>query len=139
MLGCRPMHLSFSMSKASKVVSSSLLGLDLETFQVNKKIYTVSPPTIKRLAGASYYLSKDEGGDNIGDALRIMFSESANAAKALSWLVAGDESLSDEFAQGTLEEVLTGLEKAMSLVGTANFPRLSALMRNVSMLTAKPK
>lgn len=126
------------MSKGAKIVDSAILGMDLRSVVVNGKAYMVAPPTIARIAGAGYYLS---GFDEVKDVKDIFNSlkDIGNAAKALSWFINGDESLAGELSKGTLAEVVKGLETAYSLVSVENFSRLSALTRNVSSLTARPR
>ena len=61
------------------------------------------------------------------------------AAHALSWLIKGDDSLFDEFINGTFEEIVDALETAYSLISTQSFLKLSGLAKNVVNLTAKQK
>lgn len=126
------------MSKGAKIVDSAILGMDLRSVVVNGKAYMIQPPTIARIAGAGYYLS---GFDEVKDVKDIFNSlkDIGNAAKALSWFINGDESLSEELSKGTLEEVILALETAYSLISVENFSRLSVLTRNVSSLTARPR
>lgn len=126
------------MSKGAKIVDSAILGMDLRSVVVSGKAYMIQPPTIARIAGAGYYLS---GFDEVKDVKDIFNSlkDIGNAAKALSWFINGDESLSEELSKGTLEEVILALETAYSLISVENFSRLSVLTRNVSSLTARPR
>ena len=124
--------------KASKLVSAAILGLDGETILVNGKAYYVPPPTIRRIAQASYYLSDMEEANT----MRELFSSMGDikcACSALSCLVKGDESLAEELMEGTTEEITEGLEVAYGLASVENFYKLSALARNVANLTAKQK
>jgi len=127
------------MSQGSKIVSSALLGLDIKTIVVNGKAYVVHPPTIKKLSGAAYYLSDIEEGNDVSAVLRTITGGAPSAAKALSWLIQGDEELYKEFEDATLEEIAKGLETALSLISTEGFIRLSGLTRSVATLIAKPK
>lgn len=126
------------MSKGAKLIDSAILGMDYRNVVVNGKAYAIMPPTIAKIAGAGYYLS---GFDDIKDVKDVFNSvkDIGKAAKALSWFIKGDESLSPELEQGTLEEVVFALETAYSLISVENFSRLSTLTRNVSSLTARPK
>ena len=122
----------------AKVISSAILGMDYKTIVVNGKGYAIMPPTIHKIAGAGYYLSDLTGGDSISDLLSMM-KDMGSAAHALSFLITGDGSLAEELSQGTLEEVLAGIEVGLSLVSVQNFMTLSALAGNVAQLTAKQK
>lgn len=127
------------MSKASKIISSAILGLDFRRIVVNGKVYTIKPPTIGVLASASYYLSDIGEGNTISDVLLTITGGAESAARALSCFIKGDDSLYGEFKNAEFDEIIKGLEEALSLINTESFTRLSALTRNVAMLTAKPK
>lgn len=126
------------MSKASKIVSSSILGMDFETVIVNGKAYVIHPPTIRKIAGASYYLADIGKVSTIGEIVKSIKDINV-AAKALSWLIKGDESLEEELSDGTLDEVVGALEIGFSLISAENFCKLSVLAKNVALLTAKQK
>ena len=128
------------MSKASKLISGAIIGADYTLVYVNNKAYPVKPPTIRRLAGAIHCISdldlEDKG------TLKDMFLSAKDCeayAKALSWLVAGDLSLSDELQEGTFEEVVDALSSALDLVGVNPFLKAASLTRNASLLAASPK
>ena len=101
-----------SKKKAAKVVSAAILGLDGQTVVVAGKAYHILPPTMRR---------------------------PEPLCKALSCMIRGDESLSDELMDGTMEEMAEALETAYSLASVENFWKLSALARNVASLTAKQR
>ena len=129
-----------NMSKASKLISGAIIGADYALVYVNNKAYPVKPPTIRRLAGAIHCISdldlEDKG------TLKEMFLSARNCeayAKALSWLVAGDLSLSDELQEGTFEEVVDALSSALDLVGMNPFLKAASLTRSASLLAASPK
>lgn len=124
--------------KASKLVSAAILGLDGESVIVGGKAYYIPPPTIKRIAQAAYYLSDIQEGKT----LRDMFMSVENmkcVCDALSCFIAGNESLTEELMEGTIQEVSEALEAAYNLLSVENFYKLSALARNVANLTAKQK
>lgn len=123
---------------AAKIVSSAILGMDFKVVIVNGKSYIVTPPTIKKIAGAAYWLSDVKDGKNIKE----LFASVNNVeplAHALSWFIQGNDSLFEELSNGTLDEVIDGLESAYSLLSTKNFLRLSVLAKNVAGLTAKQR
>lgn len=120
----------------AKLVSSALLGLDFRTIVVNDRSYIVHPPTIAKLAGATYWLSEVGESNSIREMLMQM-QNSRNIAVALSHFITGDDSLADELAQGTLDELIEGLEESLSLIDATNFIKLSTLLRSVSRLIAK--
>lgn len=123
---------------AAKIVSSAILGMDFKVVIVNGKSYIVTPPTIKKIAGAAYWLSDVKEGKNIKELLASI-NNVEPLAHALSWFIQGNDSLFEELSNGTLNEVIDGLESAYSLLSTKNFLRLSVLAKNVASLTAKQR
>lgn len=123
---------------AAKIVSSAILGMDFKVVIVNGKSYIVTPPTIKKIAGAAYWLSDVKDGKNIKELLASI-NNVEPLAHALSWFIQGNDSLFEELSNGTLDEVIDGLESAYSLLSTKNFLRLSVLAKNVASLTAKQR
>lgn len=123
---------------AAKVVSSAILGMDFKVAIVNGKSYIVTPPTIKKIAGAAYWLSDVKDGKSIKEFL-VSINNVEPLAHALSWFIQGNDSLFEELSNGTLDEVIDGLESAYSLLSTKNFLRLSVLAKNVASLTAKQR
>ena len=123
---------------AAKIVSSAILGMDFRVVIVNGKSYIVTPPTIKKIAGAAYWLSDVKDGKDIKELLASI-NNVEPLAHALSWFIKGNDSLFEELSNGTLDEVVDGLESAYSLLSTKNFLRLSVLAKNVASLTAKQR
>lgn len=123
---------------ATKIVAGAIVGLDFKVVVINGKAYAIHPPTIAKIAGAASYLSDIEGGETLQDILMSLTSIES-ATKALSWLIAGNESLSEELAQGTLEEVVSALEQGLMLISAENFIKLSLLARSVQKVIAKLK
>lgn len=123
---------------AAKIVSSAILGMDFKVVMVNGKSYIITPPTIKKIAGAAYWLSDIKGGKTIRE-LFVSINNVEPLAHALSWFIQGNDSLYEELSQGTLDEMADGLDAAYSLISTDSFLRLSALARNVANLTAKQR
>ncbi len=126
------------MNEGAKIISKSVIGSDFRTIFVSGKAYTVYPPTIHRLAGAISFLSDVKEADNLRDVL-LSLGESEAYSKALSWLIAGDESLSEELAQGTYEENVNALDEALSMIDSKVFLKAVSLAKNVSLLAAKPR
>ncbi len=122
----------------AKMVASAIIGLDYKVVIVNDKSYIIEPPTIAKIAGASYWLCEYGEGKNLRDLLMTL-SKAENLAKALSWLIQGDDKLSEELAQGNLSEVVAGIEAGFSMIEATNFMKLSALQRSARLLVAKPK
>lgn len=123
---------------AAKIVSSAILGMDFRVVIVNGKSYIVTPPTIKKIAGAAYWLSDIKDGKNIRELLASI-NNVEPLAHALSWFIGGDDSLYEELTNGTLTEVIDGLDASYSLISTRDFLRLSALAKNVASLTARQR
>lgn len=122
---------------APLLVSSAILGMDFRTALVNNKTYIILPPTIKKIAGAGYYLSEIKDAESIRDVLLTLSTDSA--AHALSWLIGGNDDLFEELTEGSYDEIVSALETGYSLISTENFFRLSSLARNVASLIAKQK
>lgn len=123
---------------AAKIVSSAILGMDFKVVIVNGKSYIVTPPTIKKIAGAAYWLSDVKDGKDMRELLASI-NNVEPLAHALSWFIQGNDILFEELSNGTLDEVIDGLESAYSLLSTKNFLRLSVLAKNVASLTAKQR
>lgn len=123
---------------AAKIVSSAILGMDFKVVIVNGKSYIVTPPTIKKIAGAAYWLSDVKEGENMRELLASI-NNVEPLAHALSWFIQGNDSLFEDLSNGTLNEVIDGLESAYSLLSTKNFLRLSVLAKNVARLAAKQR
>lgn len=126
------------MNKGARIISESIIGSDFRTVFVAGKVYTVYPPTIHKLAGAISYLSGVQESDNLKDVL-LSLGKSEAYSKALSWLITGDESLSEELAKGTYEENVNALDEALSMIDSKVFLKAASLAKNVSLLAAKPK
>ena len=119
---------------AAKIVNAAVLEKDFETVFVNDNVYVIHPPTIHKIAGAGYYLSDLKDGTTVMDMLRSLKNVKC-ASKALSWLIQGNEELSE----GTFDEVVEALAIGLSMISVENFCKLSILAKNVANLTAKQK
>lgn len=138
MVGSPPFLYRTVMNTGAKIISESIIGMDFRTVIVGGKSYTVYPPTIHKLAGAISYLSGVQEADNLKDVL-LSLGKSEVYSKALSWLIAGDESMSDELAKGTYEENVNALDEAFSMIDSKVFLKAVSLAKNVSLLAAKPR
>ena len=127
-----------NMNQGAKIISESIIGTDFRTVFVAGKAYTVYPPTIHKLSGAISCLAGVKEADNLKDVL-LSLGESETYSKALSWLITGDESLSEELANGTYEENVNALDEAFSLIDSKVFLKAVSLAKNVSLLAAKPR
>lgn len=119
-----------------QLVSSAILGIDFETVMLGGKVYHIYPPTIKRFVGAVSCM-KESKGETIKDI--IMGLDLEGACSALSWFVAGDESLKKTFLDCGINDVIEALITAFGMIDPQNFIKLSALQRNVRSLIAKPR
>lgn len=126
------------MNQGAKIISESIIDSDFRTVFVGGRAYTIYPPTIHKLAGAISHLSGVEEADNLKEIL-LSLGESEVYCKALSWLINGDERLSDELAKGTYEENVNALDEAFSLIDSKVFLKAVSLAKNVSLLAAKPR
>ena len=128
------------MSKASKLISEAIIGGDYSIAYVNNKAYPIQPPTIKKLAGAISCISDiDFGEDGTFKDMLLAAKNFEAYAKALSWLVKGDLSLSEELSEGTFEEVVDAISSAIDLIGINPFLKAVSLTKNASLLAASPK
>lgn len=126
------------MNQGAKIISESIIGRDFRTVFVGGKAYTVYPPTIHKLAGAISYLSGVQDAEDLKEVL-LSLGECEAYSKALSWLIRGDESLSDDLASGTYEENVNALDEALSMIDSKVFLKAVSLAKNVSLLAAKPR
>lgn len=120
---------------AAKIVSSAILGMDFKVVIVNGKSYIVTPPTIKKIAGAAYWMSDLEEAKTTHE----MKSRITNMSHALSWFIQGDDSLYEELIEGEYHEVKQALDTAYSLLSPEDFSELSVLAKNVARLAAKQR
>ena len=123
---------------ASKIINAAVLGKDFETVFVNGYVYVIYPPTIHKIAGAGYYLCDLKEAVTVMDMLRSL-KDVEMASRALSWLIQGDENLCEELSAGTFDEVVEALATGLSMVSAENFYKLSVLVKNVALLTAKQR
>ena len=134
------MEQNIEIPNAAKTVSSALLGFDVKVVLVNGNRYVIKPPTIDKIAGGAYWLSRfDRSGKESIEEIIMAMTDINMVSRALSWMIQGDESLAEELAKGTLDENIVALCMAYSMVNTQNFTMLSALARNVGKLIAKQK
>ena len=125
---------------AAKVISDSIVGKDFQTVIINNDPYTIYPPTIHRIAGAISCLSSVNVGDcKSFDDVFSFFKDINMQARALSWMINDDESLSDKLNKGTFGDVSKALSVAFSLVSTEVFLQAVNLTRNAIQLAAKEK
>jgi hypothetical protein len=129
------------IKKGAKLIAEAALGLEVRVVVVADKSYAITPPTIKRIAGAAYHLSEyiiPKENATIADIMATI-NKSNKLAAALSWFINGDESLTDELSNGTIGELADALEAAYSMISTRDFSRAVALSNCVADVTARPK
>lgn len=126
------------MNEGAKIVSDAITGNDFRVVVVNNKSYVINPPTIHKIAGAAGYLSNVGKMETLEDILLSM-KATPNASYALSWFIGGNDDLFEELSKGTFEENVDALLVALSLISVENFMKLSALAKNVALLTAKQR
>ena len=137
-VGSPPFLYRTVMNTGAKIISESIIGMDFRTVIVGGKSYTVYPPTIHKLAGAISHLSNIQDAESLRDVL-LSLGDSEAYSKALSWLIAGDESLNEELSQGTLDEGVDALDETLSMIDSKVFLKAVSLAKNVSLLAAKPR
>lgn len=124
--------------EGAKLISEAISGRDFVTVIVNGKSYRVDSPTIFKLSGASSYLSMFGDEKTVADIFRSV-GDSRKLACALSWMIAGNESLADELSNGTFDEIVNALCESFELISIQNFMMLSSLAKNVGRMIAKPR
>ena len=129
------------MNQAAKVISSAVLGTDVEVIIVDSKRYVIQSPTIHRISGAISCLSSAglSEGATVKEILLALEDVPGACAKALSVFIKGDENLAKELQRGTFEEIVDGLETAISMISAQVFFKAVSLAKNVASLAAKPK
>lgn len=124
----------------AELVSRAILNTESKTVLVGGKPYFIKPPTIKIIAAVGLALS-DYGSETgtFADVLKSM-TDTPKAAKALSYFIKGDDTLTDELCErGTPNEVVNALAEGISLLGIKDFQMLSDLSRSVQRLIANPR
>lgn len=135
-----PFLISQSMSKAAKVISDAILGIDYETVFVGGVAYTITPPTIERMAGAISCLSELEFTDKpTMKELLMSLGETTAYCRALSWFINGDTSYAGRLAKGTFEEVVDALLVSFDLVSPKTFSTAVSLVKSAGRLAAKSR
>lgn len=133
-----PLFIRIYMYEGAKLISEAILGLDMRVVVVADKQYVIKSPTIKKLAGCARCLSELPKADTFADMLNAI-NNADKLAKALSWMINGDESLYEDLSKGTYKEIVDALEKAYSMIDMRDFMRAVGLQRSVAELTARPK
>lgn len=125
----------FFIMDAVKEIAADLLGISGRKVKIGGKGYTIPPPTIERLVGAGHSLSEIGNILNLSDFITAI-PHLEEVCHALSWFIAGDESLFEELKKGTPAEVVGAFLDAISMLDIKDFMRLSVSVRNVRMLVA---
>ena len=127
------------MNQASKIVSDALLGMDFKNVEIGGVVYTIKPPTIKVICRAIHHFSNvGMEGDNIVEAIKVLPEVIEDMLKGISCFICGSEELAENLENGTFEEIRNALEVCFSMMDISAFQCVS-LMKNVSMLAARPK
>lgn len=126
------------MHNAAKIVSDAIVGKHMRVITVGGKAYTITPPTIYKIAGAAGHLPSGNEMKSIGDWLTKPEALRGVAA-ALSWFIIGNDTLAKDLERGTPGEIAEGLDTALNMIAVEDFMKLSALTKNVANLTAKQR
>lgn len=116
-----------------KEIASDLLGVGTSKVRIAGKEYVINPPTIERLVGAAQYISEIPDTKDLEKC--IVFLD--NACHAVSWFIAGDDSLYLNIRKGRQEEVVEAFVICVSKIDTRNFLKLSVSAKSVRMLIAE--
>lgn len=120
------------------MIAEAIVGADFKIVRINGKFYKIEPPTIHRLAGCIKCLAGMKQGETIKDALETL-GDLGKYAAALSWLVAGDETMAKEFEQGKPKEVVDAVETGLSLIDVEVFQKAVILSKYVARIAASTK
>ena len=77
-------------------------------------------------------------GDNIMEAIKELPRATDDMLKGISCFICGNENMAKALENGTFDEIKVALEMCFSMMDISAFQCVS-LMKNVSMLAAKPK
>lgn len=129
------------MDKSAKVISDAILGDDFKTVVVGGKAYTIEAPTIKVIAGVAGCLSEIDLSDKAESFRDLLLSnkDADQYAKALSWMVNGDDKLSEEFEKAPYKDVISALCEGFDLLSPQVFCKAASLTRTACRLTATPR
>ena len=117
------------------MVAAALIGADYRTVAVNGICYLIQSPTIYRLCGCIKQLAGMKQAETVKDVIESL-GDLNKYAKALSWLVKGDESLADTFSQATPKDVVNALEIGLSLIDISVFQKAAVLAKYVAKVAA---
>lgn len=117
-----------------RFLDSSSFGM--ETINVGSEVYVVTAPTVGRLIKVGEALGELDEASDIMTILQMVDRE--NKVKALSFLIAGDESLVNTLSGAEEKEIDKGLATALGFVNISTAPRMNAIIKNVSNLISRP-
>ena len=127
------------MNQAAKIVSDALLGLDFKNVEIGGVVYKIKPPTIKVICSAIHHFANiGMTGDNIMEAIKKLPGVTEDMLKGISCFICGNENMAKALENGTFDEIKEVLEICFSMMDISAFQCVS-LMKNVSMLAARPK
>lgn len=122
----------------AELIADAVAGLDSRAVVVANVRYVIFPPTISQIAKAGHHLLAFDNGQDLSTVLKATANADA-LARALSVFIAKDETLYDKLKEGTLAEIVDGLEVAYSLIDPKAFMKAVSLVRNVAALIAKTR
>ena len=100
----------------------ALVGNDYKEFCINGRIYRVSPPTIEVIALVGDALCDNREGEDIED---VVFNtlHCKSFARAMSRMIARDDTLADGLAQARIEEIVDAIEECLSMLSIDEWER----------------
>lgn len=108
-------------------------------FTIGGRAYNIAAPTIKKFSLACKAMETEEIPESATD-FREIFNgmKKETLCKVLSLLISGDDSLTDELAQGEKNELI---EPLCSIYEDAakSMERMMQISKQISLLIAKPK
>lgn len=126
------------MDKGAKLISGEVVGLNAVTVIINGRAYVIDPPTIHKFEGATRCLADVNLREDAQTIKELLLSnqDCSAYARALSWLINDDESLTKELEKGSYEDVVNALEEGLALMSPQVFWKAASLMKTASLLTA---
>lgn len=129
------------MNKAVELVAKAVLGMEDMQVIVGGKTYRISPPTIRTIASVGNALSSldvDKDTESVLDVF-MNLKEIGQAAEALSYLIEGNDSLTERFKDCPMTEVVGALCQGFEMIDVRNFTALLGLTKSVQSLIATPR
>lgn len=136
----------FIMDKASELVSSALLGLDIRIITVGGKSYKISPPSIRTILEATRHFAKVDVEDSPTEAGIIKYYEAntPHITRGIAAIIRGSDGLltrrlAKRLTRGTYKELADALVTCINLMGGQDFFAIASLLKSIRKTVASRK